>query len=225
MSGLRQTWHHSERGAVAGLRLLGIGVVLLAVATVAIYKFNPDKEPATPTTTTTPAPETSTPETSTPETSPPETSPPETSPPETQLLTATLPLRCDNDKYALVAAPFNGQQTDVLSDLRKTAETSGRQALIVSARLCDAVGANTTYTGPRELIFIGPFDDDGTACRFIDELSQTQSSDSPDAGSPETGSGDGGSASGTPNEDPSTPDWTVHNIRDLTGKPEDCKGN
>ena len=204
-----QTWRHSERGAVAGLRLLGIGVLLLAVAVLAIYKFNPNKKPDSPTTTTTPSTTTTTTTTTT------------TEPP---LLPDTLPLRCDDAKYALVA-PFNGQQTDVLSDLRKTAETSGRQALIVSARLCDAVGANTTYTGPRELIFIGPFDDDGTACRFIDELSQTQSSDSPDAGSPETGSGDGGSASGTPNEDPSTPDWTVHNIRDLTGKPEDCKGN
>jgi hypothetical protein len=206
MSGLRQTWHHSERAAVAGVRLLGIGVLLLAVAVLAIYKFNPNKKPDSPTTTTTASTTTST-----------------TEPPTT---TTTLPLetlKCDNQKYALVGTP--GSPVILPTDLRETAEKFGKQALIVSPQLCDAVGASTTYTGPRELIFIGPFDDVETACGFISAIAQSQSSITSEAANPEPGSLDLGFLWPLPTQPPTAQDWTVHNIRDLTSEFEDCEGN
>ena len=189
-----QTWRHSERGAVAGLRLLGIGVLLLAVAVLAIYKFNPNKKPDSPTTTTTPSTTTTTTTTTT------------TEPP---LLPDTLPLRCDDAKYALVA-PFNGQQTDVLSDLRKTAETSGKQALIVSPRLCDVADAKRTNVGPTKLIFIGPFGSVPEACDFEKKMTAPR----PFWAWMTT----------TTTQPPAPLGWKVHNIRNLRDDPQSCEG-
>ncbi len=217
MSRSTQTWRHSERGAVAGLRLLGIGLVLLAVAAMGINLVNSDKKSSTPTPTTTKPPATTT--------KPPTTT---TKPSTTTATSITLPLetlKCDNQKYALVRTP---DSPGILpTDLRKTAETSGRQALIVSARLCDAVGAKTTYGGPPELIFIGPFDSVPQACDFEKAHSSQSQTGSP----PEISSGGGvktdpiavpetGSAEGL-----TDPDWEVHNIRNLTGDPQSCEGN
>jgi len=210
-----QTWRHSERGAVAGLRLLGIGVLLLAVAAAAIM-FNDDQKSDSPAaTTTTPVTKTTKPR------------PKITKPPAATTTSTTLPLetlKCDNQKYALVGTP---DSPGILpTDLRKTAEKFGKQALIVSPMLCD-VPRNDPAEPPEGLLFVGPFNAVKTACEFIDEISQTQSSDSPKAANPESGSRDGGSASTSsslPTQPPPSPEWTVRNIRNLTGDPQSCEG-
>jgi hypothetical protein len=209
-----QTWRHSERGVVAGLRLLGIGVLLLAVAVLAINLVNSDKKSSTPTPTTT----------TTASTTASTTEPPTT--------TTTLPmeqLKCDSDKFALVATPAS---PGILpTDLRKTAEKFGKQALIVSRQLCDR-GSEEDPEDPG-LIFIGPFATSDVACDFKTWISSQQSpntttttttTQAPSKNSLASGdSGESQSSSGqAATESPPSPEWTVHNIRDLRGDPQTC---
>jgi hypothetical protein len=240
MSCSTQTRRHNERGAVAGLRLLGIGVLLLAVAAVAINQFNPDKKPATPTTTTTTTASTTTSTTASTTTSTPRSM-------ET--------LKCDSNKFALVATPAS---PGILpTDLQEKVEKKGKQALIVSPQLCDT--GREGREDPGSLIFIGPFATSDEACEFKTWISSQQSPKttttttttttqapskdslaSGDSGESQSSSGqsstedplasgDSGesqSSSGqSSTESPPPPDWEVHNIRNLRDDSQSCEGN
>jgi|GEM_PF-3497162 len=206
-----QTWGLSERGAVAGLRLLIIGIVLLSVAAIAIVKSNPDKKSDTSRTTT------STTTTST------TTTPTTTEKPVS--ITDLKLLKCDNTKFALVAdvppQPFGDAQQIDEPSYRKKAAAERMQLLIVNSQLCDSVKENKNST-ETNLFFIGPFEDIPTACAFKDSIEQGSSPSS--ATSPATRSGNGGPTSSVTSQPLTDPGWKVKNIRELTGNSESCAG-
>ena len=208
-----QTWRHSERGAVAGLRLLGIGLVLLAVAAMGINLVNSDKKPATFAATTTASTTTST-----------------TEPPTT---TTTLPmetLKCDPEKFALVVPLADGLKV-LPRPLMEKAEKSGKYALIVSPQLCDGIKIADENLTP--LVFIGPFTTSYEACSFATDTpppegttttttTTTTTSTTTTTQAPSKAGRTPATTAPITTPPPASPGWKVHNIRDLTGDPQTC---